>query len=477
MPIDPNIPLSGRPVESPLDSYSKALGLKAMLQQQQAATQMQQLRDQQIQAGQLENQQRQMENQQRQKSMQDQNWFTSNMSKYATRDENGNVTGYDYDSFYDAAGKAGVSPQSIQAFQKAQNELTESKAKATEAQRKTDDANAQWGFNRMQSMRPITDAVARQNYWMDTIAQGKKRGMDVGHLQPQAPQDDKGVDDIEAQLGMYAQINADAKAKAGIAADLAKKTAAETGQKRLEAEMPGGGLNRVTQAIQIATNPQVQAARLEVAKAGAEARAALADREARGSDPALANVPKGLVSKAAGAAEKAGQEHAQSLSVTQRLNAMMDAARSGNVVSYQVMPMEGVLQIATSQGVHRINLAEIHQYAGAGSAWERLLGRFGKETTGRSIPTDVLNDMAEIQKIVADGAKTKYENALKVINKSYGSNFQPVEMDTGETNKAAGKPAPGMIRIRASDGYMTDIPAANLQKAKDRDKNLQVISQ
>jgi hypothetical protein len=75
---------------------------------------------------------------------------------------------------------------------------------------------------------------------------------------------------------------------------------------------------------------------------------------------------------------------------------MMDAARSGNVVSYQLIPQEGALQITTSQGVHRINMAEIQNYGG-GSIFQRMEGNFGKQLTGASIPSSVLSDMEAMQ--------------------------------------------------------------------------------
>jgi hypothetical protein len=106
---------------------------------------------------------------------------------------------------------------------------------------------------------------------------------------------------------------------------------------------------------------------------------------------------------------------------------MMDAARSGNVVSYQLIPQEGALQITTSQGVHRINMAEIQNYGG-GSIFQRMEGNFGKQLTGASIPSSVLSDMEAMQKIQAQGSKAKYENTLATVNQTYGSNFKPVEM-------------------------------------------------
>jgi hypothetical protein len=214
-------------------------------------------------------------------------------------------------------------------------------------------------------------------------------------------------------------------------ADNAKKDAdaAVAQQKVIPA---GGGLSpegqeKVNQDIAVATNPQIQQGKVNVAAAEGAARANVEALMARGSNAALANVPPHLITPATEAATKAGTEYAQAQSVSERLNKMMDAAKKGNVVSYQLLPQEGALQLTTSQGVHRINMAEIQNYGG-GSLWQKMEGHLGKQLTGKSIPESVLNDMAEMQKIQAEGAQTKYENSLKTINQNFGSDFKPVEM-------------------------------------------------
>jgi hypothetical protein len=185
------------------------------------------------------------------------------------------------------------------------------------------------------------------------------------------------------------------------------------------------GLNK---EIALATNPQVQQGKEQVAAAEGAARAAVETASARGGAAALAKVPKELIAPAVSAANKAGEDYAAAKSVSDRMQATMEAARKGNVISYQIIPEEGTLQITTSQGVHRINKTEIDQYAGGGSLWQRMEGHFGKALTGQSIPSSVLDDMQEIQKIQQQGAQSKYENSLKTINQNYGSEFKPVEM-------------------------------------------------
>lgn len=195
----------------------------------------------------------------------------------------------------------------------------------------------------------------------------------------------------------------------------------------------GGGLSpdsqqQVKKDVAVATNPQIQQGKVDVATAEGRARANIEHEFAVRNNAALATVPTHLVAPATSAAEKANKEYADAKSVSDRMNATMDAAKKGNVISYQIIPEEGTLQITTSQGVHRINKTEIDQYAGGGSLWQRMEGHLGKTLTGKSIPDSVLKDMAEIQKIQADGSKSRYENTLSSINQTYGAKFQPVEM-------------------------------------------------
>ena len=195
-----------------------------------------------------------------------------------------------------------------------------------------------------------------------------------------------------------------------------------------------GGLSPDTQQqvakdVAVATNPKVQAGKAQVAAAEGVARANVEHQIAVGGQAALANVPTHLVGPATEGAIKAGTDYAQAKSVSDRLSAMMDAAKNGNVVSYQLIPEEGALQVTTSQGVHRINMAEIQNYGG-GSLWQRMEGHIGKTLTGESIPDSVLKDMTEMQKIQSEGARSKYENTLKTINGATGAQFKPVEMDT-----------------------------------------------
>jgi hypothetical protein len=137
--------------------------------------------------------------------------------------------------------------------------------------------------------------------------------------------------------------------------------------------------------------------------------------------------------------------------VSDRLAAIVDAAKKGNVVSYQLLPEEGALQVVTAQGIHRINMADIQNYGG-GSLWQGIQGKLGKALSGKSIPDSVLKDMGEMQSIMAEGSRTKYENSLKTINQATGAQFKPVEMETMKPSAQPVQHTPGAKATGLTEG-------------------------
>ena len=288
----------------------------------------------------------------------------------------------------------------------------------------------------------------------------KQQAIKLGYLDPQQAQglQYQGPEQLQQLKKVFMGHSAaveDALKTAQTGEAGAKTGEAQAQTQKIQAEMPGGPLyspsdnllyqraaagdpqaksilktkqqQEVGTAVQKETNPQIQAGKVQVAAAEGAARANIEHQFAVGSNAAVANVPTHLVGPATEAAKKAADDYAQAKSVSDRIQLMMDAAKSGNVVSYQLIPQEGALQVTTSQGVHRINMAEIQNYGG-GSYWQMLQAHIGKALSGKSIPDSVLKDMSEMQGIMAEGSKTKYENTLEGINQNYGSSFKPVEM-------------------------------------------------
>jgi hypothetical protein len=192
--------------------------------------------------------------------------------------------------------------------------------------------------------------------------------------------------------------------------------------------------------------------------AGAEAKAklpyevearrqgAIAQVQAQASqyagNSALAKVQPHLVPAAVADATKVAQEYADAAAAADDMKTFIDLARAGNKIAYAYSPTEGVLTLNTARGVKRVNMPEIASYGGAGSAFDNVMGFLGKKATGASIPADVLNDMESLHGAIASNAQTKYQNKLAVINQNYGSNFTPVQMQS----------AGGQIQVKDPQG-------------------------
>jgi hypothetical protein len=159
----------------------------------------------------------------------------------------------------------------------------------------------------------------------------------------------------------------------------------------------------------------------------------------KGSSAALADVPAHLAAPATADFQKAGQEYAGAKQAAEDMKTFISLARSGNKLAYAYSPTEGVLTLNTGRGVKRVNMAEIHSYGGAGSTWDRIQGWFGKHISGASIPADILDDMETLHGAIAGNAKNAYGDKVKVINQSYGSKFQPIDLNQETPSKPSGR--------------------------------------
>jgi hypothetical protein len=455
LPTLPSFQTNIPQMPSALDQYGKMLQLKSLMGQQQLQPGQMEQQKQQIQTSTLENQQRQLELQSQQAMMKA--WSDPDFLKHFTGTDKAQSSGFgfDPDGLSSALISKGVLPKDAMAMTQQFIERSQKIAETQKAVAQTGEAEA---AQRDKGMKILADKIggvldlpaAKAG---DALAALKQDLVKNPKAYAGVPQEDLAhlfSADLEHLPAMATLIGLDGKI-----ADFHKsKSEAATAAQKVIPE--GGGLSPDTQQgvqkdIAVATNPQIQQGKEAVAEAEGRARANIEAQVARGSQAALANVPPHLVQAAIADATKAGSEYAQAKSVSDRLQAMMDAAKKGNVVSYQLLPEEGALQVVTNQGIHRINMAEIQNYGG-GALWQKLQGHIGKALTGESIPSSVLGDMGDIQKIMAEGSRTKYENTLKTINGNYGSAFKPIEM---ETMKAPSGPPQGAThKVPGPDGKL-----------------------
>jgi hypothetical protein len=249
---------------SPLAMYAQLMGIKNQqqeLQQRQAMAPLQQEQAQQaVQAGQLENQQRQQQ-------QQDVQTLRSLSPNFLTKDENGKVTGYDFNGLFNQAASSGVSPQTLAAFQKSISDATLARANATKAERENQQAVNAEAFNHLEGLRGAQDPAQRQQLWQSAVQWSMKNsaalGIDPGKFPTQAP-DDNGLSALEASLGMHAQQIADAGKLAETDKNVqqGKEASAKTAQTEAETKFyeqnggaPGVPAEAVQQADWLKKNP------------------------------------------------------------------------------------------------------------------------------------------------------------------------------------------------------------------------------
>ena len=168
-------------------------------------------------------------------------------------------------------------------------------------------------------------------------------------------------------------------------------------------------------------------------------------RAMQGSGP-TAGVPPALQSKATDQYEKSGMTYANALSASDEMKTFIDLARSGNKVAYAYAPTTGVLTINSANGTKRVNMSEISQYSGAGSAWDKAQQWFGKNTTGESIDPSILSAMEQTHAALADVAGRKHAMEVNAINQATGAKFQPMRLG-GRVGTSGAKAAQGGYEV------------------------------
>ncbi len=259
--------LHGAPIQQGpglLEMYGQALGIKNAQQemaQRQAMAPMQQAATQQaLDSGALDLRAKEQ-------AVQDQTTLRTLTPKYVQKDENGNVTGYNYAGLFDAAAGAGVSPNTLSALQKGISDATMAKANATKAQLENDaTVNAQ-AYQRLEGIRAIKDPAQRQQAWqavMPWVGQNAATLKINPGMLPASVPDDGTLNGFEAMLGMHAQQLKDADTQSSIGKNNAQAQEAQANTQKTNAETdfyaknggaPGVPVDAAQQADWMAKNP------------------------------------------------------------------------------------------------------------------------------------------------------------------------------------------------------------------------------
>lgn len=321
----------------------------------------------------------------------------------------------------DAAAKSGIAPKTVDALRSAHLKMQADIA----GKSKTDLENLKVQAEAVgASAAAVVNAPAEQK---DAIyAQERARliqgGIPVEQIPEQRPPDD--VLQVHATAAMSSKEQYDL--------ELSRK-------EKAEADADKARLRAVEEAR--VAQETVNAAETKRHNLATEAIAAKAASLKQPPAGAVANVQPNLVAKAVDDSTKAGQDAAKAVQAADDMKSFTQLARSGNKIAYAYAPVEGVLTLNTSRGVTRVNMSEIGAYGGSGSALDHVMGFLGKQTTGASIPANILNDMDTLHQQIASNAQQAYKNKLKVINKNYGSTFEPVDFGGSSTPSAPATPS------------------------------------
>lgn len=199
---------------------------------------------------------------------------------------------------------------------------------------------------------------------------------------------------------------------------------------------PTAGAALVQKAQQETQNVREAGARVAAEEPTEVAKAkALADLQSGGNDPRLAPVAPKYRDEALKAFGKVQDTYNAAQDARDRINTVLNLAKSGNKEAQASAPLIAVQAINEMAGVKRVNGTEIANYGNAGSLIDQLQGKLGKIMAGQSIPPDVLTDMQSLHDAFAQNADKAYARSVGTLNGRYNAKF-----DTKPTGSASVTP-------------------------------------
>lgn len=173
-----------------------------------------------------------------------------------------------------------------------------------------------------------------------------------------------------------------------------------------------------------------------------------------------------------------------------RISKLQDSLAQNNPQADSLIAPELLSVMAGGSGSGlRMNEAEISRVLGGRTQWETLqasLNKWSTDPTHAQIPPAQRKQISDLVTAVDSKLKTK-QAALEDARQALINTDDPGEHRnivakarakmTAVDQGSGGGTASGMVRFKDSQGGVHDIPAANLDKAKQRDPGLQVIQQ
>lgn len=189
----------------------------------------------------------------------------------------------------------------------------------------------------------------------------------------------------------------------------------------------------------------------EQATAPIKTEVAVNTQRALNSTAAVGNVPPHLIPQYQGEVAKVASAYGDAANAANEMQEMIDLMRSGNKVAYAYSPTTGVLTINSANGVRRVNMAEIGQYAGAGSFLDRVTGYFGKQLTGESVPSNIVDAMEQVHGTLSENSRNTAVAKIKSLNAQYGATTDPEAILVKPAKATTPAKAPAAGAYKAGD--------------------------
>lgn len=152
---------------------------------------------------------------------------------------------------------------------------------------------------------------------------------------------------------------------------------------------------------------------------------------------------------------EANKTYLTSKQSSQTLREAVQAAQSGNKVAAALQNLETTMGAIRSQGLNRINTAEIGVTANAGSMFDRISGWLGKAAEGQPVPANIQKDILEFADILDKAAYKRYSDSVDSTGKLYDIADKVQALKLSPDAKPETQTQPTVIPVtRGADGKL-----------------------
>lgn len=158
--------------------------------------------------------------------------------------------------------------------------------------------------------------------------------------------------------------------------------------------------------------------------------------------------------------DKASLPYLDAVEKAETMRSVIEAAKGGNQEAAALTPLLATLGVTTSEGVKRINMAEIATVKGAGSLLERIKGKIGGVVSGQPLSPELQNDILKLSDLLEESARQKYDRNANQIIKTYGLSNDLIIPKPDRTG-SVGQGDTARVRVVGPNGETGTMPASS----------------